>query len=86
MKIFSLIQTKYYQFENAVKNYLAKTLSHYGTQYGNNTIFGQLVNVLNGVVQNIMLYIEDSMVESVKETIVSAKEKYAKETPNQTTV
>lgn len=76
MKIFSLIQTKYYQFENAVKNYLAKTLSHYGTQYGNNTIFGQLVNVLNGVVQNIMLYIEDSMVEQNKYTAQRKKSIY----------
>ena len=61
MKIFSLLQVKYSQFESAVKNYLSKTLSQSGTSYGNNTIFGQLINVLNATVQNIMLYIEDAL-------------------------
>ena len=63
MKIFSLLQVKYQQFEGAVKSYLSKTLSSYGVAYGNNTIFGQLINVINNVVQNIMLYIEDSLTE-----------------------
>ena len=76
MKIFSLIQTKYYQFETAVKNYLSKTLSNYSSQYGNNTIFGQMINVLNGVVQNTMLYIEDSMVEQNKYTAQRKKSIY----------
>ena len=68
MKIFSLLQVKYSQFESAVKNYLSKTLSQSGTSYGNNTIFGQLINVLNATVQNIMLYIEDALVEQNKYT------------------
>lgn len=76
MKIFSLLQTKYGQFEQAIRNYLSETLSNYRTSYGNNTIFGQLINVLNGVVQNMMLYIEDSMVEQNKYTAQRKKSIY----------
>ena len=68
MKLFSLLQLQYNNFEGAVKQYLSQTLSKFGSNYGNNTIFGQLINVLNSVVQNIMLYIEDSMVEQNKYT------------------
>lgn len=76
MKIFSLLQVKYNQFEKAVKSYLSKTLSNYNTSYGNNTIFGQLINVLNASVQNIMLYIEDSLVEQNKYTAQRKKSIY----------
>lgn len=76
MKIFSLLQTKYYQFQDSVKNYLSKTLSNHGKPYGNNTIFGQLINVLNAAVQNIMLYIEDSLVEQNKYTAQRKKSIY----------
>jgi hypothetical protein len=76
MKVFSLLQTKYYQLEQAVKNYLSQHLSNFGTSYGNNTIFGQLINVLNNTVQNMMLYIEDSLVEQNKYTAQSKKSIY----------
>ena len=76
MKLFTLLQTKYIQFENTIKGYLSKTLSDYNVSYGDNTIFGQLINVLNGVVQNIMLYIEDSLVEQNKYTAQRKKSIY----------
>ena len=76
MKLFTLLQTKYIQFENAIKGYLSKTLSDYNVSYGDNTIFGQLINVLNGVVQNVMLYIEDSLVEQNKYTAQRKKSIY----------
>ena len=60
MKIFNLLQLKYNQFDNAVRRYLSQSLSKYNSNYGNNTIFGQLINVLGSVVQNIMLYIGSS--------------------------
>jgi hypothetical protein len=66
MKLFSLLETQYYNFSNAVKNYLSKTLSNYSASYGNSTVFGQLINVLSGVVQNVMMYIEDSLTEQNK--------------------
>ena len=68
MKLFSALQLQYNNFEEAVKKYLSQTLSSFGTNYGNSTIFGQLINVLSSSVQNIMLYIEDAMVEQNKYT------------------
>ena len=76
MKIFNLLQLKYNQFDNAVRRYLSQSLSKYNSNYGNNTIFGQLMNVLGSVVQNIMLYIEDSMVEQNKYTAQRKKSVY----------
>ena len=76
MKIFSLLETKYNNFTGAVKNYLSKTLSNYGSSYGNSTIFGQLINVLSGVVQNVMMYIEDSLTEQNKWTAQRKKSIY----------
>ena len=76
MKIFSLIETQYNDFTKAVKQYLSKTLSKFNTSYGNNTIFGQLINVLGSSIQNIMLYIEDAMVEQNKLTAQRKKSIY----------
>ena len=76
MKLFTLLQTKYSKFESVVKRHLSQTLSKYGTNYGNNTIFGQFMNVLGAAVQNLMLYIEDSMVEQNKYTAQRKKSIY----------
>lgn len=76
MKLFSLLQTKYSKFENVVKRYLSQTLSKSSTNYGNNTIFGQLINVLGSTMQNMMLYIEDAMVEQNKYTAQRKKSVY----------
>lgn len=76
MKLFSLVQTKYAQFERAVKDNISRALSKYGANYDNNTIFGQLINVLGSVMQNIMLYIEDAMVEQNKYTAQRKKSIY----------
>lgn len=76
MKIFDLLQIKYNQFERGISDYLSKFLSSKNTSYGNNTIFGQLMTVLNATVQNIMLYIEDSLVEQNKYTAQRKKSIY----------
>lgn len=76
MKLFSLLETQYSNFNTAVKNYLSKTLSNYGEAYGNSTIFGQLINVLSATVQNIMLYIEDALTEQNKWTVQRRKSIY----------
>lgn len=76
MKLFSALQLQYNNFEEAVKKYLSQTLSSFGTNYGNSTIFGQLINVLSSSVQNIMLYIEDAMVEQNKYTAQRKKSIY----------
>lgn len=76
MKIFNLLQTQYNNFTSLVKSYLSKTLSEFDSSYGNSTIFGQLINVLGNVVQNIMLYIEDALVEQNKYTAQRKKSIY----------
>lgn len=76
MKLFDLLQIKYNQFERGINDYLSKFLSSKNTSYGNNTIFGQLLTVLNATVQNIMLYIEDSLVEQNKYTAQRKKSIY----------
>lgn len=76
MKLFSLLETQYYNFTSAVKDYLSKTLSNFGSAYGNSTIFGQLINVLSGAVQNVMMYIEDSLTEQNKWTAQRKKSIY----------
>ena len=76
MKIFSLIETQYNQYVLAVKKYLSNLLSKSGDIYGNNTIFGQMINVLSNTVQNMMLYIEDALVEQNKYTAQRKKSIY----------
>lgn len=77
MKIFELLDNSYSRFTTAVKSYLSKTLSDFNTSYGNNTIFGQLINVLTSAVQNINLYIEDAMTEQNKYTAQRKKSIYS---------
>ena len=76
MRIFNLLQTRYNDLSQSIKTYLTKTLSNYNESYGNSTVFGQLINVLNAVVQNMMLYIEDSLVEQNKYTAQRKKSIY----------
>lgn len=76
MKLFGLLDTQYTSFLSNVKSYLSKTLSNYESTYGNSTVFGQIINVLGGVVQNIMLYIEDALTEQNKYTAQRKKSIY----------
>lgn len=76
MKIFSLLDIQYSDFTSKVKSYLSKMLSEYGNHFGSNTIFGQILTVIGNAVQNIMLYIEDSLVEQNKYTAQRKKSIY----------
>lgn len=76
MKIFSLLEVQYSKFADSIRRYLSKTLSDSNSVFGNNTVFGQLINVLIGTVQNIMLYIEDALVEQNKYTAQRKKSIY----------
>lgn len=76
MKIFGLLDTQYARFNTRVKTYLTQILNGFESKYGNATIFGQLINVINAVVQNIMLYIEDSLIEQNKYTAQRKKSIY----------
>lgn len=77
MKIIDLLQIRYTEFENQVKTYLSKTLKDYNENYGNNTVFGQLINVLGNTVQSVLLYIEDGLTEQNKYTAQRKKSIYS---------
>ena len=68
MKVFDLLKTRYTDYESQVKLFLSKTLANFNENYGNNTILGQLINVLGSTVQNVLLYIEDGLTEQNKYT------------------
>lgn len=76
MKIFKLLDLNYNNFTNAVKSYISKMMSNTKTSFGSNTIFGQLISVLSSAIQNVMLYIEDSLVEQNKYTAQRKKSIY----------
>lgn len=76
MKIFSLLDIQYNEYSAKVKSYLSKMLSNWGGHYGSNTVFGQILTVIGNTVQNIMLYIEDSLVEQNKYTAQRKKSIY----------
>lgn len=76
MKIFNLLETSYSDLTNSLRVYLNKVFSGQEMSYNNSTVFGQLINVVSSVVQNIMLYIEDSMVEQNKYTAQRKKSIY----------
>lgn len=76
MKIFSLLDIQYKNFINKVNTYLSSVLSNFNTQFGSNTVFGQILNVVGNSIQNIMLYIEDALVEQNKYTAQRKKSIY----------
>lgn len=76
MKIFSLLDIQYKNFVNKVNTYLSSVLSKFNTQFGSNTVFGQILTVVGNAMQNIMLYIEDALVEQNKYTAQRKKSIY----------
>lgn len=73
MRLFSLLETDYTSFINRVEAYLSKNLSDFKKSFGNNTVFGQIINVVGSAIQNVMLYIEDALVEQNKYTAQRTK-------------
>lgn len=76
MKLFSLIQLKYTQFERAVRDYLSKKLGERGASYSNSSVFGQIINVVVAAVQNLLSYVEDGIVEQNKYTAARKRSIY----------
>lgn len=63
MKLFTIMQTAFDNFDNTVRNYLAKTFNNMGLQYTHSQIFGVIFDGMKGIMQNIMFYIEDALNE-----------------------
>lgn len=72
MRLFGLISTNFENFDNTVKTYLQKSLRSLGIEYSSSNIFGLILNVIKGVMQNAMFYIEDAFTE---QNIYTAKRK-----------
>ena len=77
MKLFTLIETNFNNFDNSVNTYLSKIFSNLGIKYSDNQIFKIIFNGLKGIVQNIMIYIEDAFTEQNIETAVRKKSIYS---------
>lgn len=76
MRLFNIIDTSFARFDNTVQTYLQKTMSALGIPYTNNNIFGVIFNVLKGVTQNAMFYIEDALTEQNLFTATRKKSVY----------
>lgn len=63
MRIFNILETSYENFDNTIRNFLSKSFGELGQYYTKGNIFGNILEVIKGVVQNVMFYIEDAVTE-----------------------
>lgn len=77
MKLFTVMQTAFDNFDNTVRNYLAKTFNNLGLQYTHSQIFGVIFDGMKGIMQNIMFYIEDALTEQNIYTATRKKSVYS---------
>lgn len=77
MKLFTLTETNFNNFDNSVNSYLSKIFSNLNINYSDNQIFKVIFNGLKGIVQNIMVYIEDAFTEQNIETATRKKSIYS---------
>lgn len=68
MRLFKLSDTTFENFDKTVRNYLSKTFSTLGLQYTDSQVFGVIYTGIKGIMQNVMLYIEDAFTEQNIET------------------
>lgn len=76
MKLFSILQTSFNNFDNTVRTYLSKTFQAIGKEYTHNQIFGVIYDGIKGVMQNAMFYIEDALTEQNIYTATRTKSFY----------
>lgn len=77
MKLFNVMQTSFENFDETVRNYLAKTFNSIGYEYTHNQIFGIIYDGIKGIIQNAMFYIEDAMTEQNVMTATRRKSVYS---------
>lgn len=63
MKLFSVLQTSFENFDSTIKSYLSKVLGSTGSKYSYTQIFGALYDGIKSIMQNTMFYIEDALTE-----------------------
>lgn len=74
MKLFNLKNIQFNTIFSDIQSYLNKSLGR--GILSPSSVFGQLITVLSGVTQNILLYIEDSLTEQNKYTAQRKKSLY----------
>lgn len=63
MRLFSVMETAFSNFDETVRNYLAKTFNRLGLEYTNTQVFGVIFNGMKGIMENLMFYVEDAFTE-----------------------
>ena len=63
MRLFKQMEITFDNFDVSVKSFLSKAFNNLGLQYTNTQIYGIIFNGIKGIMQNIMLYIEDAFTE-----------------------
>ena len=77
MKLFNLTETNFENFDNTISNYLNKVFVGLGLQNSKYQLFTIIFNGIKGIMQNIMVYIEDAFTEQNIETAVRQKSIYS---------
>ena len=77
MKLFSVLETSFENFDRSVRTYLSKTFNSIGYQYTHNQIFGVIFDGIKGIMQNAMFYIEDALTEQNIFTATRKKSVYS---------
>lgn len=77
MKLFNLTQTNFDNFDNTINNYLNKVFVGLGIQNSKYQLFTIIFDAIKGIMQNIMVYIEDAFTEQNIETAVRQKSIYS---------
>jgi hypothetical protein len=62
-KLFKLAETEFNNIDQTIRSYLSLQLGRLGIEYNSSNIFGLILNVIQGVFQNAMIYLEDAIVE-----------------------
>lgn len=77
MKLFTVMQTSFENFDNTVRAFLSKTFNNLGLQYTHSQIFGVIFDGLKGIMENAMFYIEDALTEQNIFTAIRKKSIYS---------
>lgn len=77
MKLFNIMDTSLENFDDSVRNYLAKTFNSLGYQYTHSQIFSVIFDGIKGIIQNAIFYIEDALTEQNVFTATRRKSIYS---------
>lgn len=77
MRLFTLMQTAYNNFDDTVNNYLGRVFDSIGLNSNHSQIFTLIFDGVKGIMQNAMFYIEDALTEQNIFTALRKKSVYS---------